>query len=154
MAHINNEQFTELIREHKQSMYRLALGMLRQQADAEDAVSEAVLKAYENLKSLRKPERFKSWIMQITANEARKIYHLSRRTDYVADTGELQSFHQDEYHELWDVVIQLESGYREVVILYFYDQMSMKEISSVLHIAEGTVKSRMFRAKKQLKEML
>ncbi len=50
--------------------------------------------------------------------------------------------------------MKLKEGYREVILLYFYEQMSLKEISKVLHIAEGTVKSRLSRGKKLLKEML
>lgn len=154
MAYLSNKEFINLINQHKQGMYRLALSMLYQQADAEDAVSEAVLKAYENRSSLRKPERFKSWIMQITANEARRIYNKNKRVDYVEHMEDLSVFHEDQHHELWDAVISLEKEHREVVILYYYEQLKLKEIAKVLHVAEGTVKSRLFRAKKQLKEIV
>lgn len=154
MADLSNQEFIDLINQYKQGMYRLALSMLYQQADAEDAVSEAVLKAYENKSSLRKPERFKAWIMQITANEARRIYHKSKRIDCVEHMENLNVFHVDGHHELWDAVISLEKEYREVVILYYYEQLKLREIAKILHVAEGTVKSRLFRAKKQLKEMV
>ena len=54
-------------------MYRLAYSILNNSTDAEDAVSEAVLHAYEKLRTLRDPDSFKNWILQITANEAEKI---------------------------------------------------------------------------------
>ena len=60
----------------------------------------------------------------------------------------------DDHHELWDAVMKLELWYREVIILYFYEQLSVKEVGQVLHIAEGTVKSRLSRGKKILKGML
>lgn len=154
MAAIDNETFVNLIREYSLNMYRLSYGILRSGADAEDAVSEAVLKAYENLKALKKPECFKAWIMQITANEARRLYRRSQKTVFVNQEKGVEPAFQDEHHELWDVVMKLGEGYREVIILYFYEQLSIKEISKVLHIAEGTVKSRLHRGKKLLKEML
>lgn len=135
-------------------MYRLALGILHKEADAQDIVSESVIRAYENIGSLKNIAKFKPWIMQIVVNEARGIYRKSKRLECVEDMDVLQLSHQDEHHELWDVVIRLEYIYREVIILYFYEQMQIKEISKILHIAEGTVKSRLFRAKKLLKEML
>lgn len=58
---------------------------------------------------------------------------------------------RDEYHELWDAVMKLDISYREVTILYFYEQLSIKDISKILHIPEGTVKSRLYRGKQQLK---
>lgn len=154
MANLNNDQFAELINEHKTNMYRLALGILHKEADAQDIVSESVIRAYENIGSLKNIAKFKPWIMQIVVNEARGIYRKSKRLECVEDMDVLQLSHQDEHHELWDVVIRLEYIYREVIILYFYEQMQIKEISKILHIAEGTVKSRLFRAKKLLKEML
>lgn len=154
MSAIDKETFTKLIKEYSPNMYRMAYGMLRSSPDAEDAVSEAILKAYENLNTLRKPERFKSWIMQITANEARKIYRKAARISCVEGIEEAAPAFMDDYHELWDVVMTLDAIYREVIILYFYECFSVKEISKVLHIAEGTVKSRLSRGKKLLKDML
>lgn len=151
---MDNETFLTLIKQYSSAMYRLSYGILRSGADAEDAVSEAVLKAYENLHTLRKPERFRSWIMQITANEARKLYRKKQRTSYVESVEDLAPAFMDDYHELWDAVMKLEVIYREVIILYFYDSLSVKEIGQVLHIAEGTVKSRLFRGKRELKSML
>lgn len=154
MTMIDQKTFSSLIKEYSVNMYRLSYGILHSGADAEDAVSEAVLKAYENLNTLRKPESFKAWIMQITVNEARKIYRRSQKHTCIEHVQEMAPAFYDDYHELWDVVMKLEESYREVIILYFYEQLSLKEISKVLHIAEGTVKSRLFRGKKLLREML
>ncbi len=60
----------------------------------------------------------------------------------------------DDYHELWDIVMEMDLVYREVVILYFYEQLSIKEIAKALRIPEGTVKSRLSRGKSQLKAYL
>ncbi len=154
MSAIDNETFSELIREYTPALYRLAYGILSNREDAEDAVSESVLKAYEKLHTLRKAECFRAWIMQIAVNEARRVYGRRKRYAAVEDVEEYMPAFEDEYHELWDVVMKLDMGYRETVILYFYEQLSIREIARILHVAEGTVKSRLSRAKKQLKTYL
>ena len=146
--------FEQYIRDYAPNMYRLALAMLHNREDAEDAVSEAVLKAYEKRRTLRSQSSFKPWIMQITANEARKIYGKNKRITPMEDVEAYMPAFCDESHELWDVVMQLELVYREVVMLYFYERFSIKEIGAILHIPEGTVKSRLSRGKKALREML
>lgn len=154
MAEIKKEQFSELIRKYNPDMYRLAAGILQNCQDAEDAVSEAVLRAYENLGKLRSTEKFKAWIMQITANEARKIYARRKRTFTSEYLEELMPVFEDEHHELWDSVMKLDVVFREAIILFYYDRLSIREIAQVLKVKEGTVKSRLSRGKKQLKEML
>lgn len=154
MSAIDKETFAKLIWEYTPNLYRLAFGILHNREDAEDAVSESVLKAYEKLHTLRKKESFRPWIMQITANEAKRIYGRNKKSAPVENMEEYMPQFQDEYHELWDVVMKLDIVYREAIILYFYEQLSIKEIGEVLHVPEGTVKSRLSRGKKQLKEHL
>ncbi|MCM1264165.1 MAG: RNA polymerase sigma factor [Butyrivibrio sp.] len=154
MAVISDEEFVELIRKYTVNLYRLALGILHNPADAEDAVSETVLKAYEKVHTLHKRESFKPWLLKIAANEAKSLYAKNRRTAPDDNIEEYMPAFCDEYHELWDVVMKLEEPYREVVILFFYERFSMKEISRILGIPEGTVKSRLSRGKKQLKQLL
>lgn len=154
MAEIKKEQFSKLIKECSGSMYRLAAGMLQNQQDAEDAVSEAVLRACENIGKLRSTEKFKAWIMQITANEARKIYNQRKKTFASEHLEEWMPVFEDDHHELWDAVMKLDAGFREAIILFYYDRLSIREIAKVLKVKEGTVKSRLSRGKSQLREML
>lgn len=154
MSAIGKNAFEKLVREYTPNMYILALGILHNREDAEDAVSEAVLKAYEKLDMLRKKDRFKAWIMQITANEAKRIYAKNKKITPIENMEEYMPVFEDEHHELWDVVMNLELVYREVILLYFYEQLSIKEIAHILNVPEGTVKSRLSRGKKALKEKL
>ena len=73
------------------------------------------------------------------------------RTEDVSRYGMSQI---DKHDELWDIILTLDEKYRSVIILFYYDQMKIKEISEILHITEGTVKSRMSRAKDILKKQL
>ncbi len=154
MSAISNEAFARMVQEYMPNLYRLALGILHNRDDAEDAVSESVLKAFEKIHTLRKRGSFQAWIMQITANEAKRIYAKNKKLSPVENVEDYMPDFRDEYHELWDIVMELDVVYREVIILFFYERFSIKEIGEILHIAEGTVKSRLFRGKKLLKERL
>lgn len=154
MSTMDRETFCGLIREYTPALYRLAFGILHNREDAEDVVSESVLKAYEKLFTLRKTECFRAWMMQIVVNEAKRVYTKNKRYTLTENIEDYMPAFEDEYHELWDIVMELDIGYREVVILYFYEQFSIKEIAQILHIPEGTVKSRLSRAKKKIKEYL
>lgn len=154
MSAIDRETFSGLIWEYTPALYRLAFGILHNREDAEDVVSESVLKAYEKLHALRKPECFRAWLMQIAVNEAKRVYTKNKRYTLTENIEDYMPAFEDEHHELWDIVMKLDIDYRETVILYFYEQFSIKEIAQILHIPEGTVKSRLSRAKKKLKESL
>lgn len=92
--------------------------------------------------------------MQITANEAKKIYVGNKRRIPQENMEELMPAFRDDYHELWDVVMGLEMVYREAILLYFYESLSIREIAKALHVPEGTVKSRLSRGKSLLREKL
>lgn len=154
MAQMDNDTFTGLVRGNMVNMYRLALSILGNESDAEDAVSSAVIKAYERQAQLKKLSSFKPWIMTITANEAKKIYSGRHRETSLEEMGDVFAGKEDEYHELWDVVTGLDEIYREVVVLFYYEQFSIKEIGKVLNIPIGTVKSRLSRAKEELRRCL
>lgn len=148
---ITKEKFADLIREYKLPMYRLSYGILQNEMDA---VGEAVIKAYEHLDSLREIDKFRQWIMMITANEAKHIFRKRKRVELTEDVSRYGMSQNDKYDELWDIILTLDEKYRSVIILFYYDQMKIKEISEILHITEGTVKSRMSRAKDILKKQL
>ncbi|MCM1123742.1 MAG: sigma-70 family RNA polymerase sigma factor [Eubacterium sp.] len=154
MSDTGRGRFEQDIREYAPNMYRMALAMLHNRQDAEDAVSEAVLMAYEKRRTLRDPDKFRQWIMQITANEARRIYGKNKRVTPVEDMEAYMPAFREESHELWDVVMQLDEVHREVIMLYFYERFSIKEIGVILHIPVGTVKSRLSRGKRALRAML
>lgn len=91
---ITKEKFADLIREYKLPMYRLSYGILQNEMDAEDAVGEAVIKAYEHLDSLREIDKFRQWIMMITANEAKHIFRKRKRVDLTEDVSRYGISHQ------------------------------------------------------------
>ncbi|MCR6546844.1 RNA polymerase sigma factor [Dehalobacterium formicoaceticum] len=148
------KQFCSQISAYKLNMFRLAKSILRHDADAEDAVSEAIVKAYANLSSLRKWESFKPWIMRILVNESYNIANRRKKILYLDEMEIPEKAAEIEHQELWQVVQRLEEEFRIVTMLFYYEDLSLKEICRVLDLPMGTVKSRLSRARGKLREIL
>ena len=151
---INREDFNDRILELKDQLYLTAWSVLRNPTEAEDAVSSAILHAYEHLDQLRSVKKFKAWMITITKNEALKV--AKKRMYMPGDEQVVASLEptNDHYDELSDVLNKLSDEYRLVVVLYYYDGLSLKDIAKVLDIPVGTVKSRLSRAKDALRDIL
>lgn len=150
MKRITQEELSALIMDNKAGMYRLAFSILRNDADAQDAVSEAIVLAFEKCHQLRKTSSAKSWLMQILVNSSKKIAVQSNK--YVLLENEIQYEQAEEFKDddMWETVMELDEEFREVVVLYYYEQFSVREIGKMLKVPEGTVKSRLARAREKL----
>ena len=150
MKRITQEELSALIMDNKDGMYRLAFSILRNDADAQDAVSDAIVLAFEKCHQLRKTSSAKSWLMQILVNSSKKIALQSNK--YVLLENEIQYEQAEEFKDddMWETVMELDEEFREVVVLYYYEQFSVREIGKMLRVPEGTVKSRLARAREKL----
>lgn len=150
MQRITQEELSALIMDNKDGMYRLAFSILRNDVDAQDAVSEAIVLAFEKSHQLRKTSSAKSWLMQILVNSSKKIALQSNK--YVLLENEIQYEQAEEFKDddMWETVMELDEEFREVVVLYYYEQFSVREIGKMLRVPEGTVKSRLARAREKL----
>ena len=150
MQRITQKELSALIMDNKDGMYRLAFSILRNDADAQDAVSEAIVLAFEKCHQLRKRSSAKSWLMQILVNSSKKIAVQSNK--YVLLENEIQYEQAEEFKDddMWETVMELDEEFREVVVLYYYEQFSVREIGKMLRVPEGTVKSRLARAREKL----
>lgn len=148
--------FCNLIRLNKVAIYRISKSILSSEEDVEDAVSEAVLKAYKNIKSLRDESLFKTWLIRIVINESNNIYK-KRKREVVVDNDQFKSMKtNDKYKDitLYNAINSLDEDLRVTTILFYFEDMKYKDIAKVLNVREGTVKSRLSRAKEKLYHML
>ncbi len=148
------KKFCENVSKYRDDLYILALAILKNEADAEDAVSNAILKAYENRGQISSFHKFKPWMLTITKNEALKI---QKKRLYLPGDEVVEALSKPvvaHYDELWDVLQQMKEEYRLVVVLFYYGGLSLRDISDVLDIPVGTVKSRLNRGKAELREAL
>jgi len=167
--------FHELIRPCERPIYLLLLSLLRNEADAEDAAQETVLKAYQNLGSFRGESQFRTWVLSIARNEglgklrrlsARREDSLEAETD--GQTGDftpaiLTSWREVptgalEQEELAAIIRKaidaLPEIYRNVVLLRDIEEMDTSETADALGISEGAVKVRLHRARALLQRDL
>jgi RNA polymerase sigma-70 factor (ECF subfamily) len=169
------EAFYELVRPCERSVFMAALGIVGNEADAEEVAQEAVLKAFKNLARFRRESKFSTWLIQITINEARMKLrrgraHLyesieqGRQTedgDYMpkdyADWREIPS-EALETKQLRQAIrralVELPEKYRSVFMLRDVQQLSIEETAKALGITEANVKTRLLRARLRMREAL
>lgn len=149
---MDNNTFIEKLTEIKNQMYVVALSLLKNHADAEDIVQESILIAYEKLHTLKREEKFKSWMMRIVVNQSKMEIRKNSRLMYSEDIPEVIS--EDRPQDIWDIVLSMKRELSAVVILYYEQGYSVKEISQIMTIPVGTVKSRLSKAREILKKEL
>jgi len=151
----SKDAFMRLIKNSELSMYRVAKSFLKSDPDCADAIQEAILKAYRTIASLREPGYFKTWLIRILINECKQILKFKNRVIPIEDLI-VQSQQRDvfEQAEVLEVVDSLEDELRTIVILYYFEDLPLQEVARVLELPEGTVKSRLSRARAKLAELL
>ena len=148
--------FCSKVQELKAPMWGLAIGLMKHPQDAEDAIQNALMLAYEHIDELSFAEKFKPWIMRILTNECYRL--LKKRKLYVDidEVYDLQDEHSgfDEDVTLWQVVENLKLEYRTVILLFYYEGMSIRQIADTLDLSEDNVKKRVSRGRGKLREYL
>lgn len=145
----DGEAFGRIYAEYAAELYRFALWYLKNPEDAEDAVQEACIRAFENIAALRRPEAFKSWFFKILANEAKRLSERKTALLRVCVSDEPEGV----YHSDFDADItanellgELSDGDRLLVLLSVLQGFSSKEISEITGIKPSTVRSRLSRS--------
>ena len=168
------ELFYELIRPYERRVYAAAFAILRNEADAEDAAQEAMLKAFRHIRQFRAEARFSTWLLQIAVNEAR----MRRRKEHAnimepiagrqdeegnytprdfADWREIPSetLERNEVRQkLAEALAEVGQIYREVFVLRDMQHLSIEETAKALGISTAAVKTRLLRARLMLRDLL
>ncbi len=170
----DDSAFAELVRRYDRNVFRIAQHITHHREDAEDVVQEAFLKAYENLDRFQEQSKFYTWLVRIAVNEA--LMKLRRRRpermvsldeDIQTDEDSLprevadwapnpeQNYTQEELREILSRTIQgLPAGFRTVFVLRDVEGLSTEETAEALDLSIPAVKSRLLRARLQLRERL
>ena len=154
MSVMNKEELSKLILENQKEMYVLTYSILKNQADAQDAVSEGIVRAFENRTSLRKRTSARSWLMKILINVSRSAITKRQKVVLFADPEQYEQEPETTEDHLWSVILELPENVRVVMVLYYYEGFSVREISTLLDIPEGTTKTRLSSGRKQLEKWI
>ena len=164
----DKEQFGVLVERYVQKLSRYGRKFLLSTENIEDLVQDTFLKAYQNMQSFDLKQRFSPWIYRIAHNTF--INAIKKHTRYPILSSihfdtllpylsyEDPSIRERDLRELKVVMEKsldkLPSHYREIIVLYYFEEMDYKNIADILHIPTGTVGIRLQRAKKMLKKLL
>ena len=139
-------------------MYAVAYSILRNDHDAADAIGESILRAYSTLDSLKNEKAFKPWLLKIIHNTCLEIIRKQKITLDIDEQYDLADEKASEDHStrlaLRQAVESLKQPYRTVVVLYYYENMSIKEISLISGDSVQAVKKQLSRAREMLKNII
>ena len=156
-AHGNVEAFGVLVRENEQLLFSVAAACFQDPGDRADAVQEALLTAWHRIGTLREEPFFRTWLVRILINRCKSILRkkrplpleegqAARLAGPSADAGPRLDVHR--------ALARLDEKTRLAAVLYYMEGCSLSETAGILRIPEGTAKSRLYRARQQLKREL
>lgn len=160
-----SKPFRILFDSYKSKVYKIAYYILKNEDDAKEILQEAFIKAFDKIDTLKEYSSFEGWIVRIAFNLAIERYNKNKKEILVDDHDRIISFFtpgitetpeglllsKESQEHIRDEIRNLKSYYREVILLYYYAELNYEEISELLNVNIGTVKSRLFRAKEQLR---
>ena len=153
-SHENDAWFSREIETLGPTLFRVAFAILRNRTDCEDAAQNAVLKAYRSLSTLKQRKYFKTWLIQILKNECFDMLRRRRPTVDVEGKGEPS-------YEMAVLDLDLNRAFdrltpeeRLTITLFYYEGYDTREIAQLTEVSDGTVRSRLSRARKNLRALL
>ncbi len=155
--HGNPEAYGWLITRHQEYLYKMAFLYMKNEQDALDLVGTTILKGYQNIRRLKKPQLFRTWITSILINTAKSELKKKDFHDSIEDkklSAPESGLSAEERLDLNGAIDRLPDKYRTAVILKYFSGFSIQEISCAMNAPEGTVKAYLSRARGELKRML
>ncbi len=155
-------EFESRLLESSRLAFRVAYGVLRQREDAEEVAQEAFAKAYRSFRQLRDRDRFRAWLVRMTWRMALDRQRSNRRRharEQNAPPPDAPSIvhspiARERAEQLWQAIDSLSDKLRVVTVLAGIEGHDIKEVAALLELPEGTIKSRLFSARQQLKDRL
>lgn len=176
---MNKEAFAVLVLSSTDSLYHISKSILRNDADCEDAVQEAIAVGFDKLHTLKYDKYAKTWLTRILINECYNILRKQKKfgtmyeetqnkecvgngysnngyavNGYSGNGYSDNSYPDNDYSDLYCALSMLKKEYRLTIVLYYLEGYSMKEIAGIMHIKVGTVKSRLNRGRNELRRIL
>lgn len=148
----DTDAFLGLMEANSLSMYKVARGILKNDDDVADAIQDTILSCFEKLHTLKRPEFFKTWLIRILINECdqilrhyKKVSPLERLPEAPRQDSSLAEF------EFKEMLGQVDEKYRVILVLYYEQGFKIAEIAELLEMKENTVKTRLARAREQIR---
>ncbi|MPQ44554.1 sigma-70 family RNA polymerase sigma factor [Clostridium tarantellae] len=155
----NEQAFEELINDCKENLYKTAFAYVKNEEQALDIVGETIYKAYTSIEKLKEPKYFNTWITRILINTTLTYIKKNSRIVYLEDNVTIKDIpckQQDlvEKMYIWQAIDSLEHKHKEIIILKYFDDLTVSEISKVLDYPIGTVKTYLNKALTKLRSFM
>ena len=149
-------EFMRAVETYRDTVYRVALHHFASPPDAEDAVQEVFLRLYTREEAFDSQEHLRRWLIRVTVNVCKDVLKSPwrRRRISLEAQPDQPVFDAPEQGELYQAVLALPEKYRVVLDLYYYEELSTREIGQVLGLRQTAVTTRLFRARDLLKQRL
>ena len=153
---MDKARFTAAARQYQNMVYRTALHALGSPQDADDAVQEVFLRLFRYREPFQSEEHLRRWLLRVTANYCRDLLKSPWRKRRVSweEVPETPVFDQPRQADLYREVMALPEKYRTVLNLFYYEELTVREIGDLLGLGDSTVTTRLARARKRLRERL
>lgn len=149
------QSLEELIEAYQKSLYAAAFNICRNTDDANDVVQDTFIQYYTTKKQFQDEEHLKAWLLRVAINRAKDISRSFWKKNRLSidDYADAVPFESREETGLFEAVMRLPEKYREVIHLYYYEDLSIKETARILRITEGSVKMRLSRGRSFLRDV-
>lgn len=157
---MDREEYLKIAERYIDMVYRVALNGCKNTYDADDVVQNTFMKLLKCKKGFESDEHIKNWLIRVAVNECSRIWSSSWRKRNVAlddsyDGAYIEpAFAREEQERLYDKLMELPPRYRQPLYLYYYEELSVREIAAILKISETAVSTRLQRARQKIKEKL
>lgn len=153
---MDREDYERIVRTHMNTIYRIAVSYTKTPADADDIVQQTFVKLLSKKETFTDEEHEKRWLIRVCINECNSFFSSFWRKNMDSfDSLEAEPvFSEQKDTELYEAIKQLPTKCRSVIYLFYYEGYSTKEIAEILRMKEATVRTRLVRARKLLKEQL
>lgn len=157
---LDNREYERIVKEHIDTVYRIALSYTKTPADADDVVQQTFMKLLTKPASFKDEEHIKKWLIRVCINECNSLFSAFWRrnvgsADEISEEAVFEpEFEDDRHEELYEAIKELPAKSRIVIYLFYYEGYSTKEIAEIIHIKEATVRTRLVAARKMLRAKL
>lgn len=148
---MDKQTFQKEVLLRQEMLYRISKTICFSDSDCEDAVQNALLKAFANLKKLRDERYFSTWLVRIVINECHTVNKKNRRTVNFEEYLKSEKAENEHVTELYEAIARLPEKMRIAVELHYIEGYSVEETAEILGVPSGTVKSRLASGRKQIK---
>ncbi|MCI6879903.1 MAG: sigma-70 family RNA polymerase sigma factor [Lachnospiraceae bacterium] len=149
---MKREQLGQLILASEDSMYHVAKSLLYNDADCQDAIQEAIAKAFDKIGTLKQDTYAKTWLLRILINECYGIMRKEKKIISLETCEQEEPWmERQDYSDLYEALMGLTEEARLAVTLYYMEGYNIREIARMTKVTESAVKSRLARARTKLK---